>query len=179
MLRVDDSEPLDSQVLAIYLYSGNISVELTSSDNIANNFAEEWRFFINWSAVSEVKQKLIAWKTTKGPIPNHAFINPKKEEVSQIRCNSDFRPKTLPKSSKTGSICVIKTSVGRHSRPTCQPTGDQHVGRELVDMSADTHVGRHPLILHRHSANTLPTLGQQYTHFVSSWYWVLSSLLNC
>ena len=55
MLKVNDSKPLVSQVLAIYLYGGNISVELTSSDNIANNFAEEWRFFINWSAVSQVK----------------------------------------------------------------------------------------------------------------------------
>jgi len=45
----------------IYLYGGNISVKLTSSDKIANNFAEEWRFFINnWSAVSQVKQKSIA-----------------------------------------------------------------------------------------------------------------------
>ena len=60
-----------SQVLAIYLYGGNISVELTSSDNIANNFAEEWRFFINnyWSAVSQVKQKWInlLGKTSEGP----------------------------------------------------------------------------------------------------------------
>ena len=45
---------------AIYLYGGNISVELTSRDNIAHNFAEEWRFFINWSAVSKVRQKSIA-----------------------------------------------------------------------------------------------------------------------
>jgi len=60
VLRVNDSEPPVSQVLAIYLYSGNISDELTSSDNVANNFAEEWRFFFNWSAVSQVRQTSIA-----------------------------------------------------------------------------------------------------------------------
>ena len=61
MLRVDDGKPFVSQVLAINLYGGNISVELTSSDNSANNFAEELRFFINWSGtVSEVKQTSIA-----------------------------------------------------------------------------------------------------------------------
>ena len=46
-----------------FTYGGNISVKLTSSDKIANNFAEEWRFLINnnyWSAVSQVKQKSIA-----------------------------------------------------------------------------------------------------------------------
>ena len=68
---------------------------------------------------------------------NHEFINPKKEEVSQIRCNSDFRPKTLPKSSKTGS-CVIKTSVSQHSRPTCRPTVSGHVNRQATDMSAES-----------------------------------------
>ena len=60
-MQGNDSEPLVSQVLPIYLYGENISVKLTSSDKIANNFAEEWRFFINnWSAVSQVKQKSIA-----------------------------------------------------------------------------------------------------------------------
>ena len=55
VIQGNDSEPLVSQVLPIYLYGGNISVELTSSNKIANNFAEEWRFFINnWSAVSQV-----------------------------------------------------------------------------------------------------------------------------
>ena len=43
-----------------------------------------------------------------------------------------------------------------------------------TDMSADCRstyrptVRRHPLILHRHSADTLPTLVQHYAHFVSS-----------
>ena len=61
VMQGNDSEPLVSQVLPIYLYGENISVKLTSSDKIANNFAEEWRFFINnWSAVSQVKQKSIA-----------------------------------------------------------------------------------------------------------------------
>ena len=38
--------------------------------------------------------------------------------------------------------CVIKTSVGRHSRPICQPTCrpsiDRHVGRHIGRHSADT-----------------------------------------
>ena len=39
------SEPLiASQVLTIHLHVGKISVEFTSSENIANNFAVEWRF---------------------------------------------------------------------------------------------------------------------------------------
>ena len=38
------SEPLASQVLTFHFYIGKISVEFTSSENIANNFAVEWRF---------------------------------------------------------------------------------------------------------------------------------------
>ena len=45
-----------------------MSVELTSSDNIPHNFAEEWSFFINWSAVSQVLGKNSFFeKTMKGP----------------------------------------------------------------------------------------------------------------
>ena len=87
VLRVDDSKPLVSQVLAIYLHDGNISAELINQlrQQIANNFSEEWRFFMNWSAVSQVKQKSIAWKNywrSKLTIPNHAFINPQKTRKS-------------------------------------------------------------------------------------------------
>ena len=90
------------------------------------------------------------------------------------------------KHSIVGS-CVLKASVDRGSvdticlgryvdrqsadistdtRPICRPRLGRYIGR----LSVDTHVGRHPPILHRHSADTLPTLGQHYAHLVSSCY---------
>ena len=34
-------------------------LNLTATDNIENNFGEEWRFHINWNAVFQVKQKSV------------------------------------------------------------------------------------------------------------------------
>ena len=56
----------------------------------------------------------------------------------------------------------------------CRPRLGRHINRhQPISMSADTRS-----ILHRHSADTLPTLRQHYAHLVSSCYWVLSSLLD-
>ena len=76
--------------------------------------------------------------------------------------------------------CVLKASVNRvsvdtlgryvdrqspdmstDSRPIYRPILGRHVGRDSVD----THVGRHPPILHRHSADTRPIL---YRHWAST-----------
>ena len=45
-----------------------------------------------------------------------------------------------------------------------------HVSWYSVDMQ---------LILHRHLADTLQTLGQHHCHLVGSYYWVLSPILRC
>ena len=37
--------------------------------------------------------------------------------------------------------CVIKISVGRHSRPICQPTVSRHVDQVSTDISVDISVG--------------------------------------
>ena len=45
------------------------------------------RFFLNWNAVSQVKQKLIAWKNyqrSKLDSYNHIFINPKNRWYSRL-----------------------------------------------------------------------------------------------
>ena len=53
--------------------------------------------------------------------------------------------------------CVLKASVDRVSVDT--------LGRYVDRLSVDTHVGRHPPILHRHSADTRPRL---YRHSAST-----------
>ena len=52
---------LHMQVLTIHLHVGKISVEFTSSENIANNFAVEWRFHTNnnWNAVSQAESQCL------------------------------------------------------------------------------------------------------------------------
>ena len=80
------SEPLASQVLTIHFPVEKISVEFTSSENIANNFAVEWRFHTNnyWNAVSQADRVMmfkIAWMNSwrsRIMILNHALINPKR-----------------------------------------------------------------------------------------------------
>ena len=80
--------------------------------------------------------------------------------------------------SKRFGSCAIKASVGQHSRLICRPTFGRYVDWQLADVSADTHVGRHPPIFHSYSADTLPTLGQHYAHFVSSCYWVYFTFIS-
>ena len=83
-----------------------------------------------------------------------------------------FQPVICDTYTSLGS-CVLKASVDRVSvdtlgryvdrqsadvstdtRPICRPRLGRYIGR----LSVDTHVGRHPPILHRHSADTRPIL---------------------
>ena len=98
------SERLASQVLTIYFPIGKISVEITSSENIANNFAEEWRFHtcINWNSVSYFRSRVIinclneqAKLRSRIMILSHAFI-----------CNPNFRPKNLTRNKQVKHECT-------------------------------------------------------------------------
>ena len=55
-----------------------------------------------------------------------------------------------------GSCVLIKTSLGRHSRPICRPTVGRHVGRESVDMSVDSRSTCRPT-LDRHACRPTPS----------------------
>ena len=102
-------EPLASQVQTIYFPIGKISVEITSSENIANNFAEEWRFHtcINWNSVSYYCRVIInclneqAKLRSRIMILSHAFI-----------CNPNFRPKIWPETSRLNISVHAWNSTG-------------------------------------------------------------------
>jgi len=64
----------------VYMLEWSLS-NLPTADNTASNFAEEWRFHINWNVVSPVEQNSVTWNNyhwARLAIPNHAFMNSQK-----------------------------------------------------------------------------------------------------